>query len=442
MGEVITGETILQAAMRRGKFGLVLANAEIGAIAAGTVTSVLHLRNANWGTDHFLGQAVYRPGNATGVADYVRYGTSLTTAGVLSIDANWADTTLGTENVYIFDLKITPTQFLDALNRALLRCYFDNVEPLSTKPAGTVVADAGFQSTATSSYTESDADGGAATTFTKVTTTNSENVFMGLGAGRILNGAAGGYIRQRYPVTEGEQVTVYNLTRLDSGTNSELVLYDVSNSAAIGTTVEHDQESHQIMKRSEAMPSTCKILEVRHQGEGASDDIYINGVWVYKNRALRMILDTTWETEFNMPSLAYLALRGPGTGGANVYDAHAAKWEPIPKDDYEFLIERPGANPYAIQFETDEWFQYPIIIQGRRAYADLTTFTLALTETTAAPLELIEAATRMEMFGRSGCYPDAARYQAASDDFQDQRGKHRHTAGVKKESYYVRGLRS
>src|SRR3990167_5570218 len=318
MAETTSGETILQAVIRRGKIGLVLMNAEIDSRSGSALVSVLHLRKGQWSTNSLrnLNAGIYIPGNATGVADYWRTAGDLTAStGSLAPDANWADVTLGTENVYIIYHGITATAFRDALNRALLRCYFDNVEPLSTKPAGTVVSDAGLQSTATTPYVEADADGGPATTFTKVTTTNSENVFWGLGAGRILNGAAGGYIRQRYSVTEGEQITVFNLTRLDVGTNSELVLYDVSNSAAIGTTVEHDQESWQIMKRQEAVPSTCKILEVRDGGEGASDDIYINGVWVYKNRALRMILDTTWETEFNMPSLAYLALRGPGTGG-------------------------------------------------------------------------------------------------------------------------------
>src|SRR3990167_5120105 len=319
MAETVTGEDVLASVIRHGKIGLVLANAEIGSLSASALVSVLHLRGKNdWSTGSLRGLSagIFRPGNATGVADYWRWCGDLTVStGSVAPDANWADSTLGTENVYIMYYGITAVDFRDALNRAMLRCYFDNVEPLSTKPAGTVVADAGFQSTATSSYVEADVDGGPATTFTKVTTTNSENVFWGLGAGRIVNAATGGYIRQRYSVTEGEQITVFNLTRLDVGTNSELVLYDVSNSAAIGTTVEHDQESWQIMKRQEAVPSTCKILEVRDGGEGASDDIYINGVWVYKNRALRMILDTTWETEFNMPSLAYLALRGPGTGG-------------------------------------------------------------------------------------------------------------------------------
>lgn len=444
MSETIDGETILSAVIRRGKVGLVLPNAEIGSLAAGALVSVLHLRNGNWSTNTLRGllAGIYRPTNATGVADYWRMCGDLTVStGSVAPDANWADTTIGTENIYILYHGITAVQFRDALNRALKRCYFDNTDPLSTKPAGTVVADAGFQSTATSSYVESDADGGAATTFTKVTTANSENVYWGLGAGRIVNAAAGGYIRQRYSVTEGEQWTVFNLTRLDSGTNSELVLQDVSNTAAIGTTVEHDQEAYQIMKRQESMPATCKILEVRHGGEGTTDDIYINGVWVYKNSARRIILDTTWESEFQMPSLAYLSVGGT-TSGNNVWDAASSKLLPVPKEDYEFLIERPGANPYAVQFRTSDWFNHPLIIQGRRAYSDLTTFTLALSETTAAPLDLIEAATRVEMFGESGCYPDPARYTSALSDFNAQRGMNKHTAGVKRHEYYVPGLRS
>ena len=131
-----TGEDVLAAVIRRSGVGKVILNAELDAIAAGTITSVLHLA-ANKGTDEFYNWEAYRPGNATGMADYVRKVTTVTSAGVASIDRNVADTTKGTENLYLLKPPLTARGFLDAFLRALRLTYFDNIEPLSTKPSST-----------------------------------------------------------------------------------------------------------------------------------------------------------------------------------------------------------------------------------------------------------------------------------------------------------------
>ena len=392
MATTNTGLVLISHLINRGGLGLVLENGEIGALAAGSITSVVWLRRDDYANNTFrnLTGLWWRPENATGIADDVRAVGDLTKGtGVLANDASWADTTLGTEDVYLLYHGIHPLWLIEAMNRALRRIYFQNLEPLCIKPTGTTLADAGFQNSATTHWTESDADGGAATTFTKISTTNSENVFRGLRSGRVLNAAAGGYIRKRFPVTPGDQVVVHVLTRLDAGTNSELVLYDLTNSAAIGTTVEHSQEAWQYIRRIETIPAGCKTLEVRIQGEGASDDVYVNGLWVMPQNSGRIVLDTMWEAkEHSIPSLAYVKLEGISIAG-DVYDAHSARLIEIPDSAYSFDPEPPGANPLAVQFHDKSYLQYPIYIQGRRAHSDVDgPFTRAMTEATSIDLDL------------------------------------------------------
>ena len=416
---------LLEAVIRRGGIGQVLKVAQVGSITGTTLVSLYYYGNSSGtistGTLRGLKAGLWRPSNATGIADDWRpCGDVNGSTGAVTV-ATWADTTLGTEDFYQLNHGLHPQQVIDAMNRALRRCYFENMEPLSTKPSGAVLADAGFQSTATTSYTESDVDSGPATTFTKVTTANSENVFRGIGSGRVVNAATGGYIRQRFNVTPGEQVIWHALSRRDVGTNAEAVLYDISNSAAIGTTVEHSQEAWQWMRRSETVPSGCKILETRLQGEGASDDIYWNATCLYLPSHRLIHLDTTWDTSFKMPSLVYCTMGGV-SAGTGIFPAHAAELQPIPADAYDFLIERPGANPYAVQMHDTRYFNYPIYIDGRRAYSDLTTFTRAMTETTSCDVDLLEAATRLELFSdRNVHVPDQAVMRAEAErDFRAQ----------------------
>lgn len=401
-----TVATMLQQLLRKRGIGLFLANADIDSIAAGSITSVKWLRNARHGATNTVSNlniVIWRPAAAT-AADYVRYASDLTAStGALTPDANWADTTLGTEDFYLLKYGIHPQWLIDAANLALGKNYFANLEPLSIKPSGTVLADAGFQSPATTSYVESDTEGGPATTFSKVTTANSENVFRGIGSGRVLNAATGGYVRQRFNVTAGETVVVHAISRLDAGTNAELVIWDVTNSAQIGTTVEHAQEAWQFMRTSFIVPATCKIIEVRLQGEGTTADVYWNGIFVMPQNARRVILDTKWESAYRIPALVYADLRGVSVGGG-IYDAFSAELTEIPEHVYSFDMERPGANPYALTFHDgiEQYIDKPIYISGRRAYSDLHTLALSdITTNVGIDLDLWEAETSIQLLSMS-----------------------------------------
>ena len=402
--------------------GLVLLNANIDSIAAGSVTSLLLLANAqhNSGTWRGWNAGIYRPGAATGADRWRTVGDLTAATGILANSSNWTDVTLGTENFYLLKYDLHPLDFLDTLTQVMGLLYFPNSEPLSAKPNGTTIGNHGFQSTVLTMYTESDADAGPATTFTNVTTADSDNVWGGsIGSGRVLNAAANGYIRQRFNVTRGEQVFVWALARADVGTAS-LTLWDVTNSVEIGTAITTTEEQWQYLWRLENVPSGCEVMELRLQGVGATDDIYWGAKSVMRTQNRRIQLDSTWDRTFKI-RLMYGRFHGSGNSNGAI-DAHSLDLTEIPPNEYDFDMQPPGSNPRWVQFHTTRWFQYPIWIQGRRAYSDLTTFTLALSETTACDLDLVESCTRWLLFrpgGRASHVPNAPTLaQRAKDDFE------------------------
>ena len=392
MAVTVSGINLLDSfAQRYGQVQL-LENAEISSIAAGALVSVAHMRRGTWATNHFSskGTTIWRPGNATGVADDYRDAGDLTVAtGSLAPDANWADTTIGTEDIYFVFNYIHPLWIIDAFNLALRQIYFQNDDWLS------MAADPGFQSSGTGSYTAS------STTFTKITTADSFNVFPPfIAAGRSANSGPNGYLEQQFRVDRGGEYYTGVLFRADVGT-FELGWYDVTNSAELGTQVTSTEENWMFAWRRESVTSGSagtETLGVRLRGDGATDDIYYNGLIVYPTQAKRLTISTTWDTGFSTPSLSYVTFSK--NIAANVEAAWSMVRHEIPRSDYAFIRTRPGANPNAIEFrEGTNWLQYPILINGRRAHSDVDgPFTRVMTETTSADRDLVIAHAAANLF--------------------------------------------
>src|ERR1041385_2229592 len=140
MASLITGATVFQRAIGKGGLGIYIPNAHVTDLSAGSVTSPIWLRNSNHSRNHYLRQEslIFMP-MATSIDDYVRHAADLTpSTGKLNFDSDRADVTLGTEDFYLLDHGIQPMWIIDAMNRALEKDYFENVEPLS------LAADASF----------------------------------------------------------------------------------------------------------------------------------------------------------------------------------------------------------------------------------------------------------------------------------------------------------
>jgi len=86
--------------------------------------------------------------------------------------------------------------------------------------------------------------------------------------------------------------------------------------------------------------------------------------------------------------------------GSGIVDARASRLVPLPKYAYTFQSNRTAAKPYSLYFTERRWLQYPLILQIRRPYSDLTTFTRLLTETTSCDIELAEAALAVRLLSR------------------------------------------
>lgn len=395
----ITGIDIFARVITKGGLGIYIPDTDIDDLSANLLTSTLWLRNSSWGSNQHQSQTqiIYRP-VAAAATDRIRYiANSSTDIGAVVPDSAWGDVAKTDEAFFILDNGVHPMFVIDAMNRAMGRCYTENSDPLS------ILLDAGFQSPITSYWTESDADGGAATTFSKVSTIGSVNVYPGfLRSGRVLNsaGGAGGYIRQRFYVHRNQVVHLGALVRPSVGT-AALVLWDVTNDVIIDEAITYNGRQWAYLWNDFTVPSDCDEVEVRLRGEENSADIYWNACWAWRDSDQRIELSSTWDSEFKIPSLAAASFGANVAGSVNVAAGFSLDLNEIDSGSYGFQFNREAPAPGVIQFHNPRRaFQggRALFVQGRRAYSDFTIFTIALTETTSGDLDLIDAMSRIEAF--------------------------------------------
>lgn len=380
--------------------GFKIPNGSFALSSGTTVTAVDYfLGGSKYGNNSYLAHYQWRPGAATS-ADYLRRIASLAPAtGVYTIDASVADTTATGEDIYILPPWLHPQKIIDAANFALEKIYSENTEPLSNKPTGTGISDPGFQNSATSAYSTSNAS------FAKETTANSMYVMQGFGSGKVTLSADNGYVYQRFDCHPGEPFRVYAAAACTAGDDAVLTAYDQTNSATIDSVTHQYTTFNWSVIRSN-FPTTGsgdQMLEVRFGGLTNSDIIYYGGQCVYfPNRSL-LRLDTKWDSDFKATSLMSVRLKN-GSPTSDVFPHAGADFLPIPATDYSFSFERGGPNPTTIHWHNDaqkHWYEYPVMISGRRPWADFTTaLTLAswATDVVGIDKDLWDAYLRSELF--------------------------------------------
>lgn len=379
--------------------GFRIPNGSIGSIGSSTTfTSVDYfLGPTKYSNNSFQGWFVFRP-TAASSADYIRRISSLAPAtGVVTVDATWADTTLGSEDFYIFPPWLHPQKWIDSINMTLEKIYTENNENASTKPTGTGIADAGFQNTATSAYSTSNAS------FAKETTANSQFVLQGLGSGKVTLTGASGYVYQDFDATPGEPFRAYAASLATSGDTSVFSVYDQANSAVIDS-VSHTYTAFQWASIKGVVPSgNTGLLRVRFGGSANTDIIYYGGQCVLFPSRNRLYLDTKWDSEFKATELVSIQMRGSSPTN-RVTPASDVELVTIPRSDYSFSFERGGPNPTTIYWHNQaqaHWYENPLMISGRRQYADFTTaLTLAswATDIPGIDKDLFDAYIRAELF--------------------------------------------
>lgn len=386
--------------------GWVIPAADITSIAAGNITFG-QLINDNVGTAHYVQQDVQiHRGTAASAADTRRPAGEFTpSTGVLDIaGANYADTTLGTESIRLIKHGLrVDYDFITAINRA--QEYLGARDMLALSLA----SDAAMWQTSTAAYTAVN------TTFTKTTT--AADVFPGQRRGGLLtNSGADGHVYQRFLVTGGEEVYTGYFTRGKTGSPT-LVWQDVTNTAAIGTTLTTSESSFQYLWRREFVPATCESLEVRFGASGASDVAPFGPVFVYRTNDARMVVPAEIEERYEFEALTYGVFHE--NTASQVEDAMSLETIEVPKDDYDFFFGAGQGQQSFIQFHNGthrKWLRYPLFIQARLPDGDVTTVA-AETDVTNLPLHTIVPKAMLEMLDAAGSrIPDAGRIRAMAED--------------------------
>lgn len=411
--------------------GFQIPNASITALAAGSFTAPLYLLNANWGSSQLANRqaGAFRPTTAT-AADVYRPLLALTnSSGLHTITgANYTDTTLGTETIEIWYYGIRPdTDVLNAYNRAIGDIYDHAWEPL------TLALDPGCRDAALANW-------GVAVNATaaKQSTAGSYRVFPGLTKSvAVTNTSTNGYQPTlSIPVVPTEQLVIIGLSRVQSGTASQMVVWDSTNGAAI-STVTHQDSVWQFSVAITSAPAGCHNITVRLGGTGASDVTDWQTPWVYRPQANALItLPSGYlDEQFKVESVAYTTFHNsvaPNASGL-VYQAMAQDPITIPGTDYSPDVMATAANPSFIQFHggCEGYFQYPLWVQVRLPYLERGAVS-AETDVVYAPRHLLLPAWKrrlLESVSMQKRIPDGAQVWAKADAFVAAHQRARTTEG-------------
>ncbi|MDZ4250769.1 MAG: hypothetical protein U0990_11895 [Candidatus Nanopelagicales bacterium] len=384
---------VRQRILRELGLGLLIPNADISAVAAGSLTAPNSLRNSNHGASHYqsLDAVILRPGSLT-APDNIRFAGALTPAsGLLAHTGdNYTDTTVGTEAAELWYWGVRPdTDILPAINRALRAVYFDTCyEALSHL----INQDGSMVLPTDTSWTNV----GSPTTSAKAVT--ARRTPWGIRSYQLTNANDGeGTQSATVAALEGEQVSAWSIASLNAGTSAELQLYDVTGSADFSSLeVTHDEESPCFLHQPWVVtPTDSKEIATRHIGNGATADVFWNQAWLYLMDHLRINLPSHIDDGWKIHDI--FQARPRATRTANVYHAENVELKRlIEGTDYDIITGQNDANPVAVMLAHSSLMSYPLFLQTRRSYAEYGTFALEA-DTTTCPEDLIVARAEMEI---------------------------------------------
>ena len=176
---------------------------------------------------------------------------------------------------------------------------------------------------------------------------------------------------------------------------ANLVLWDVTNAAQIGSTITSGQEQWQRLWMTETIPATCEQVAVRLQGAESNADLYWNHVVLYRTRDMRLLapswLDEPWKF-LKLREAVYA--RSLATGRHDAMSRYFRDW--FQPQSFSLDPLHTETNPYAIQLLRRLPNQSEMWINGKRPFSDLDALGTEAA-TTTAPLHLVYAFAKIEL---------------------------------------------
>ena len=310
------------------------------------------------------------------VGEVRRFPTFSGTAGVFTLPTGRTYTNTPTTTMtFGFYKTVPPAQWAERqgwkeyVNRVLSNISYRRWGLL------TLVVDGDMESSATTSWTASNA------THTKVTT--SGYVSAGLRASRVANTSANGYIKSTaIPVAANDVYAVRADLRCASGTG-HLQAYDETNAAEIDSE-NTDLQDWRYLDFTFTIPSGCKSITIRLKGAEASADAYWDNVSLRNVNAWRFALPS-WITSPRDLEGVHEYIGNSASGNAWAVSSQIMRETDRP----EILEDVIGGSWYA------ELAEQPmdgslLFVKGLSAYSELTSDS----DTTQADTKLVCSGAR------------------------------------------------
>lgn len=346
-----------------------------------SITDSYALRDSSLGANHYRGNYIYRSGTAGD--DPVKRALLLTpNVGTLTISGSpYADTTtLGYEMIG----PLHPDELNACITRALRFVYFETQLPIRG------LVPNGDMEDGVTSWT--------GTNCVPTSVTTASRVFSGSSATQAANSSLGGFLSSdAFTVFPNEPFYCSAVCSVDVGT-AELELYDLTNSAVIGSAVTSVEANFAHLWFIGNIPATCRSAAVRLVGAESNANVFWNHAICYRTEQL-VLPAPDW---LNEPS-KFLKLReakynrslnAQSNGGYD--DAQSRYFDDwFQPSMYSLDPFKLDANPYNIQLmraipKNELW------IHAKRPYFDIEPLGTEVA-ITHAPLNLLAAYSRLEL---------------------------------------------
>lgn len=377
--------TILRRAIREIEAGevCVLADATtaLTALATGSVTVPSFAQDTNKGSGHYRSRnTVIVRMTAASVADCERYSGDLTNSSglIAHTGANYADTTVGTEVVYLLYWGVRVADLLDALNRAMQKVTFPTriaLSQLSDLDGDMVVS-------TDTNWTD------VLTPTTSAKSTTARRTPYGVRSYNTVGNAVNeGTQTATLSVITNKRVKGFTIASTNVGTSS-LRFYDITNSAAADTAaITTSEEEPMLMEQDwQVVSTTATECAMRMINTSATGDTFWNMAWIFKEDNLQLPLPSYVTEHYQVPTIFQARPRG-GEIANGVYSATDMEFiELVENRDYFLHFSQPDANPSAVNFTSPRYFDWPLFVQAKVRYSELVTFGFDEAATTTAPL--------------------------------------------------------